>query len=82
MEPETQEYGYNNIKRVGTGTTVENQDYKVISYPFGKYEVKVKLSPKNEFVDIIEIGTRKEFISQKQKASLKGYHDVDRFYIE
>lgn len=72
------------LKNHGTGSHDEYEDteYKIITYPFGRYEIKVKLSPKNEFIEIIEVKFNKDFLSYKQKLLRKKIHDVDEFYPE
>lgn len=65
-----------------TGSSTEEQEYKIREYPFGKYQIKLKLSLTNEFIDILEVKINKGFLSYKQKATTKGYHDVDEFYPE
>jgi hypothetical protein len=82
MELDVSRYDYATFTQDATGKTGEAEDYRIISYPFDKYEIKVKVSPSNEFLGIVEVGVNKDFLSQEQKISLKGYHDVDKFYIE
>jgi len=66
----------------GTGSHFIPQDYKIIVYPFDKYEITVKLSPNNEFIEILEVKVNKDFLTYKQKVISKGFHDVDNFYRE
>mgnify|MGYP001103102856 CR=1 FL=1 len=82
MELEPKQYDYYSFTREGTGITGESGDYRIIPYPFGKYEIKVKVTPNNEFVGIVEVGINKDFLTQQQKISLRGFHDVEKFYIE
>ena len=63
-----------------TGSHEEFDEFKIITYPFGKYEIKVKLSLANQFIGIVEVKINKTFLSHKQKITSKGYHDVDEFY--
>jgi len=65
-----------------TGSRDAPEDYKIIGYPFGKYEVTIKLSLNNEFIEIQKIKVNKDFRSYKQKMISKGFHDVDEFYEE
>ena len=76
------EYDYDELKNQGTGTHDEPNDHKIIVYPFDKYQIKVKLTPANEFIGIIEVKINKEFLSHKQKITRQGFHDVDEFYRE
>lgn len=82
MELESNQYDYGSFTNQGTGSHGEIQDFKIISYPLGRYEIKIKLSLTNEFIEIMEVGINKDFMNQKQKTSIKGYHDVDKFYLE
>ena len=66
------------LKKDGTGD--RQVEYKEIVYPFDKYEVKIKLTLDNKFVEIVEIKVNKEFLRYKQKRSKRGYHDVDEYY--
>ncbi len=75
-----EDYGY--FQKKGTGSHEDFEDYKIISYPFDKYQIKVKLTPSNEFIEIMEVKINKEFLSHKQKITSKGYIDVDDFYRE
>ena len=75
-------FGFDNYdipKDNGTGSSKRNESFKIISYPFGKYEIKIKLTTDNEFVEIVEIKINKDF---RKKVMPKGYHDVDEFYRE
>jgi len=82
MELESKQYDYDSLISQGTGSLGEIKDYRIISYPFDRYEIKIKVSPNNEFMGIIEVGINKDFLTQKQKMSLQGFHDVDKFYVE
>lgn len=73
---------YEELKDKGTGSQGELTDYKIIVFPFDRYEIKIKLKPNNEFLEVIEVKINKEFLSHKQKIAPKGYHDVDKFYPE
>jgi hypothetical protein len=74
------EHDYNKIKNTGTGGLEEAENYRIIMFPFEKYEIKIKLTPNNEFVEVIEVKINKDFLSYKQKATPKGFHDVKKFY--
>jgi len=63
-----------------TGSHGESTEYKIVVYPFDKYRIKIKLTPTNEFVEIMEVGINKDFLSHKQKIVSKSSSDVDRFY--
>lgn len=68
--------------KVGTGEHDKSEDYKIITYNFGKYQIKIKLPQNNEFIEITEIRINKDFLSYKQKIETQGFHDVDEFYRE
>ncbi|MGD0781026.1 MAG: hypothetical protein ABR954_09680 [Dehalococcoidales bacterium] len=82
MELNVDKYDYTTFTQDATGKTGKMEDYKIISYPFGKYEIKIKVTNNNEFIGIVELGVNKDFLSQEQKIGLKGSHDVDEFYKE
>jgi len=82
MNFQKKDYNYGNFRNQGTGGYDLPDDYKIIIYPFDKYEIKIKLTPSNEFIGIIEIKVNKEFLSYEQKITPKGFHDVDEFYPE
>lgn len=73
---------FKQIINQGTGGHGKGDEYKIIDYPFGKYQIKIKLTLNNEFVDILEVKINKEFLSHKQKITPQGFHDVDKFYKE
>ena len=76
------DYDYDELKNQGTGAHKESSRHKIIVYPFDKYQIKVKLTPANEFVGITEVKINKEFLSHKEKITRQGFHDVDEFYRE
>ena len=63
-----------------TGSSSKFEELKEKIYPFEKYNVKIILTPFNEFVGIREISINKEFLTHKQKMQTKGYHDVEEYY--
>ena len=75
-------FDYNEFKGEGTGSHGVSEAFKTIIYPFDKYLIKIKVTPNNEFIGITEVKINKDFLSYKQKTSIKGYHDVDKFYPE
>lgn len=82
MDLQEKDYDYNNLKKQGTGSHDLPDDYKIILYPFDKYQITIKLTPSNEFIGIIEVKVNKFFLSHKQKIASHGFHDVDEFYPE
>jgi hypothetical protein len=63
----------------GTGSH-DFEEYKEIIFPFGKYEITIKLSPTNEFVGVTAIKVNKDFLSHSQKVSALSSWDVDEYY--
>lgn len=53
---------------------------KIVVYPFGPYEVLIKLSLTGEFIEIIEVRLNKDFRNFKQKIESRGHHDVNDIY--
>ena len=82
MDLREENYDYAKFKKAGTGSHDVPENYKTIIYPFDKYQIKIKVTPNNEFIGITEVKINKDFLSYKQKTSIKGYHDVDKFYPE
>lgn len=81
MKPEEKDNPLEGQKN-STGDLTEGEDYKIISIPFDKYEVKLKLTFDNKFLEILEIRVNKDFMTFKQKSAIKKYHDVDKYYPE
>lgn len=71
------------LKTIGTGShSYYDECNHIIVYPFGKYEIKIALNERNEFIGVTEVRTNKSFLGFKQKSQLKGYHDVEEYYNE
>ena len=75
-------YDYHSLVGEASGSPDRPQDYKIISYPFGKYIIKVKVTQDNEFIGIAELAINRDFLSHKQRLSSHRFHDVDEFYRE
>ncbi|MGC1119621.1 MAG: hypothetical protein WBA22_00885 [Candidatus Methanofastidiosia archaeon] len=82
MDLDADEFGYDTLKDNGTGSHAKFDDYRIIVYPFGRYQIKVKVTPANEFIGIVEVGANRDFLSYKQRIASSGGHDVDEFYSE
>ncbi len=80
MESHTDDY--DKLKNQGTGSQGKTQDYKIIVFPLGKYQIKIILTPTNEFIEVVEVKINKEFLSHKQKIASRGHTDVDEYYPE
>lgn len=70
------------IKNQGTGSHDLADNFKEIIYPFDKYQIKIKLTNANEFIEIMEVKVNKEFLSYKQKLTSQGFIDVNEDYPE
>lgn len=73
---------YEEFIKEGTGSHSDVETFKIIEYPFNQYKIKIKLTPSDEFIGIIEVEINKEFLSHKQKIAIQDYHDVEDFYKE
>lgn len=82
MELESKHYDYDDLTSQGTGSLGGISDYQIVSYLLGSYEIKIKLTPTNEFIEVVEVGINRDFLTHEQKVGLRGFHDVDKFYIE
>lgn len=71
---------YNVLRNYGTGSHSDSKETKIVSYPFGRYNIKIELTSANEFLGVVEVGIDKEFIAHKRAMIPKGYHDVEEFY--
>jgi hypothetical protein len=65
-----------------TGSHGESTEYKIVVYPFDKYRIKIKLTPTDEFVEIMEVEINKDFLSHKQRLGVQSYLDADEYYRE
>ena len=82
MEVEPKEYNYDTFVKQATGSVGEHENYKIISYHFDRYEIKIKVSPSNEFLEVTEVKLNKDFLSHMQRLGIQTYVDVDKFYQE
>jgi hypothetical protein len=53
---------------------------RVIQVPFERYVITVRVGPSGEFIDILEVAVKKDFLSPEQKMHSIGYHDVADLY--
>jgi hypothetical protein len=82
MEIKDELYDYDNFTEQATGRFGEIGEYKIISFPFDRYEIKIKLTPNNEFIEIVEVGINKDFMTQKQRLGVQSYLDANDYYRE
>ena len=67
------------------GTGSHHLETRIVTYPFERYEIKVELTPSNEFIGIVEVSVNKRFLSYRQKLTSwgsQGFHDTEDFYRE
>jgi len=62
----------------GTGTHDPGPVF--IEYPIGAFTATVQLSPKGEFVGIVEIKVNKDFRNFRQKIATKVHPDVADYF--
>lgn len=63
----------------GTGS-LSDFDFKFIKKKFGDFEITIKLTLDNKFIDVVALKVQKDFRSIEQKLSSISYHDVDEYY--
>lgn len=70
-----------NVSREDLSTTSSPASgaYKIIIFPFEQYELTIRLTLGNEFVDVLEIKVNKDFLSHQQKMASLGSIDVESF---
>ena len=76
------EYSYEQLISQATGSHDRPEDCKIVVYPFGKYQIKLKLTQANEFVEIVEVGINKDFLSYRQRMASPSSSDVNEYYRE
>ncbi len=81
LNEDNSKLNYNEVVTESTGGQPTTQ-WKIVTYPFGKYEITVVLTTTGEFVGIAEIRVRRDFLSDKQRVTPQGYHDVADIYRE
>lgn len=70
------------ISGASTGSVGNIGDYRIIRYPFDKYEIGVVVDSNNRFMGICEIAINKDFLSPRQRIATRSYIDVDDYYKE
>jgi hypothetical protein len=53
---------------------------RIVRVPFDRFEVTLRLGPANEFLEVLEVATRRDFLSTEQRIRSTGYHDVADLY--
>jgi len=64
------------------GTGMQAEQHRIVSCFFDRYVIKVRLGPREEFIGIVEVGINKDFLSHRQRLSVRGTHDVSDLYPE
>lgn len=82
METDPKLFKYDSLTAQSTGHTSEREDYKTLTTTFDRYDIIIKVSPRNEFIGVLEVKINKDFLSQKQRMGLQSYIDVDKYYRE
>ncbi|MEK9137488.1 MAG: hypothetical protein AAB393_10230 [Bacteroidota bacterium] len=82
MAAENREYIREPFTDQGTGTARDAGDFVVVTCVFDRYEIKVKLTPTNQFVGIVEVKINKDFLSHRQRLGARNYLDVEEYYRE
>lgn len=70
------------ISPAGTGSVGNIDDYRIIRYPFDKYEIAVIVDSNNRFMGIYEVAIKRDFLSSRQRMATRSHIDVDEYYKE
>lgn len=70
------------ISYSGTGSHDNTSPFKEVKYPFGEFEITIKLGEENQFVAITEVKIRKEFYGFQSFSTKPNSPNVDGFYKE
>ena len=70
----------NNLKITSTGSHDFMNSFKYVTLNVGDFSVVIKLTDEGKFVDVVEVGEKKDFLTTEQKLSIKGYHDFSEYY--
>lgn len=82
METDRKLFKYDSFIAQSTGKRSESEDYRILTTTFDRYDIKIKVSPENEFIEVLEVKINKDFLSQKQRMGVQSYLDVDKYYRE
>ncbi|MGD1042266.1 MAG: hypothetical protein ABR913_04285 [Sedimentisphaerales bacterium] len=56
--------------------------FKTATLPFAEFEITIKLGPSNEFLGILAVATKKEFLSLEQRIKTYGTNKIIGLYDE
>jgi hypothetical protein len=82
METDPKLFKYDSFIAQSTGRISEGEDYKILTTTFDRYDIKIKVSLENEFIEVLEVKINKDFLSQKQRMGTQSYLDVEKYYRE
>ncbi len=63
----------------GVTGSLSSSAYKIIEFPFNQYEMKIKLTSDNKFIEVLEIKINKDFLSHKQKMASLNSIDIESY---
>jgi hypothetical protein len=66
----------------GTGDADEPARFRTIVCDVGRYRIYVRVTADNRFAGVESIETKADFVRNRTRAMLPGYHDVSRFYLD
>lgn len=66
------------ITELGTGSNYIKS--RVVRLPFQDYEVQVQLGPNDQFLGIVGIGIKRDFLTPEQKVSRPRLFNIDELY--
>lgn len=81
--PAEPDVNYETLRKQGTGSHEFDEDKTILSYPFGRYIIKVALTRDGKFLGVEEISVNQDFLNHVQRLaalSSVGYHDVEQYY--
>lgn len=59
--------------------SIASGNFKVIIFPFNQYELKIKLTAENKFVEVLEVKINKDFLSHQQKMASLSSLNIEQF---
>ena len=73
-----QNHGYAEMTAGSTGS--DQEVHELISVPFDRYEIIVRVSSGGKFRGIEGLHVRQDFLTSEQRVRASGYFDVEEFY--
>ena len=81
MSP-SDDYSYKNLTAGSTGSSPSVQGQKLIVVSRDQYEIVVRLTDDDRFVEIAELRIKKDFLSPEQRVAASGCFNIEEFYEE